>query len=222
MPICLPSSIVSWVSPNWPLSKIIAGLRWMILIALKLQMAATQWSNNKCQQGRSTLAIQSGSIRMTARLWWLPANMSGKSALLRQTALICIMAQIGSFVPAKSASIGLVDKIFTRVGASDNMSSGESTFMVEMNETSAIMNNLSLSQPDTPGWNRKRYKHLRWYFYRLGHSRVLTRTAGTPAENTLCYSLPWVEWYGYPLSPVSEITMCLYVKWGQRCYFCVS
>jgi DNA mismatch repair protein MutS len=70
-------------------------------------------------------------------------NMSGKSALLRQTALISIMAQIGSFVPAKSASIGLVDKIFTRVGASDNISSGESTFMVEMNETAAIMNNLS-------------------------------------------------------------------------------
>jgi DNA mismatch repair protein MutS len=70
-------------------------------------------------------------------------NMSGKSALLRQTALIVIMAQIGSFVPAKKASIGIVDKLFTRVGASDNISSGESTFMVEMNETSSIMNNLS-------------------------------------------------------------------------------
>ncbi len=70
-------------------------------------------------------------------------NMSGKSALLRQTALICIMAQMGCFVPASAASIGLVDKIFTRVGASDNISSGESTFMVEMNETAAIMNNLS-------------------------------------------------------------------------------
>lgn len=70
-------------------------------------------------------------------------NMSGKSALLRQTALICIMAQIGSFVPAAGAEIGIIDKIFTRVGASDNISSGESTFMVEMNETASIMNNIS-------------------------------------------------------------------------------
>jgi len=70
-------------------------------------------------------------------------NMAGKSALLRQTALIVLMAQMGSFIPAESATIGLVDKVFTRVGASDNISQGESTFMVEMNEASSILNNLS-------------------------------------------------------------------------------
>ena len=70
-------------------------------------------------------------------------NMSGKSAILRQTALIVLLAQIGSYVPAKSAKIGIVDKIFTRVGASDNISAGESTFMVEMNESASIINNIS-------------------------------------------------------------------------------
>ena len=70
-------------------------------------------------------------------------NMCGKWAFLRQTALIVLMAQMGSFVPAEAARIGLIDKIFTRVGASDNISMGESTFMVEMNETASILNNLS-------------------------------------------------------------------------------
>lgn len=70
-------------------------------------------------------------------------NMSGKSALLRQTALIALLAQMGSFVPAQSATLGMIDKVFTRVGASDNISSGESTFMVEMNETASILNNIS-------------------------------------------------------------------------------
>ncbi len=70
-------------------------------------------------------------------------NMSGKSAILRQTALIVLLAQMGSFVPATEAHIGMIDKIFTRVGASDNISMGESTFMVEMNETASILNNIS-------------------------------------------------------------------------------
>jgi DNA mismatch repair protein MutS len=70
-------------------------------------------------------------------------NMSGKSAILRQTAIICLLAQIGCFVPAEKLRMGIIDKIFTRVGASDNISMGESTFMVEMNETALILNNIS-------------------------------------------------------------------------------
>ena len=70
-------------------------------------------------------------------------NMSGKSAILRQTAIICLLAQIGSFVPAKHAELGVLDKVFTRVGASDNISAGESTFMVEMNESANILNNIT-------------------------------------------------------------------------------
>ena len=85
-------------------------------------------------------------------------NMSGKSALLRQTALIILMAQMGSFVPAKSAHIGVVDKIFTRVGASDNISQGESTFMVEMLESASILNNISRPQYRPAGRDRPRHR----------------------------------------------------------------
>ena len=95
-------------------------------------------------------------------------NMAGKSALLRQTALITLLAQIGCFVPAESARIGMVDKIFTRVGASDNISVGESTFMVEMNEAADILNNLSprsLVLFDELGQG---HFHLRWHLYCMG------------------------------------------------------
>lgn len=114
-------------------------------------------------------------------------NMSGKSALLRQTALITLMAQMGSFVPAKSAKIGWVDKVFTRVGASDNMSAGESTFMVEMNETASIINNLSarsLILLDEIGRGTSTYDgiSIAWsiaeflHNYPLGHPRTLFAT----------------------------------------------
>ena len=101
-------------------------------------------------------------------------NMSGKSALLRQTALIALMAQMGGYVPARSVRMGLVDKVFTRVGASDNLSAGESTFMVEMNETASILHNLSTAarpaRRDRPG-----HQHLRRHQHRLGHRRVPAR-----------------------------------------------
>ena len=92
-------------------------------------------------------------------------NMSGKSALLRQTALSVLMAQIGSFVAADSARIGIVDKIFTRVGASDNISHGESTFMVEMTEAASILNNLSARSLVL----FDEHIHLRWHIDSMGH-----------------------------------------------------
>ena len=110
-------------------------------------------------------------------------NMSGKSAFLRQTALICIMAQMGFFVPAEAVQVGLIDKIFTRVGASDNISSGESTFMVEMNEAAAIINNMtsrSLILFDELGRGTSTYDgiSIAWsiveYIHENGHTRPKT------------------------------------------------
>jgi len=107
-------------------------------------------------------------------------NMAGKSALLRQTALIVLMAQMGSFVPAESARIGLIDKVFTRVGASDNLSKGESTFMVEMTETASILNNLSdrsLVLMDEIGRGTSTYDGLSiaWAIVEFLHEQVHTK-----------------------------------------------
>src|SRR3546814_5981367 len=107
-------------------------------------MRISDWSSDVCS---SDLEYIPNDIRLDTEaeqvLIITGPNMAGKSAILRQTALIVLMSQAGSFVPAASARIGWVDKLFTRVGASDNLSSGESTFMVEMNETANILNNIS-------------------------------------------------------------------------------
>lgn len=132
-------------------------------------------------------------------------NMSGKSALLRQTALLVLMAQIGCYVPAKSATIGIVDKIFTRVGASDNISSGESTFMVEMNETASILNNLSersLILLDEIGRGTATYDgiSIAWaiaeYIHQHSHYRVKTLFATHYHElNDMSRSFPRIKNY---------------------------
>ena len=116
-------------------------------------------------------------------------NMSGKSALLRRTALIAIMARMGCFVPAERARIGLVDKVFTRVGASDSLSTGESTFMVEMTEAANILNNVtprSLVLFDELGRGTSTYDGIS---HSLGHRGISPRAQACPGSHALCHPL---------------------------------
>lgn len=141
-------------------------------------------------------------------------NMAGKSALLRQTALIALMAQMGSFVPASKARIGLLDKIFTRVGASDNISSGESTFMVEMNETASIVNNISdrsLILLDEIGRGTSTYDgiSIAWAITEFLHNNPLARPKTLFAThyhelNELADKLPRVRNYNVSVKEVGN------------------
>ncbi len=102
-------------------------------------------------------------------------NMGGKSTYMRQTALIAILAHIGSFVPAEAARIGPLDRIFTRIGAADDLAGGRSTFMVEMTETANILNNATRAEPRAHGRGRPRHEHLRRPVARLGGARTSSR-----------------------------------------------
>src|SRR5689334_12382295 len=109
--------------------------------------------------------------------------MAGKSTFLRQNALIAILARIGSYVPARSARIGIVDRLFSRVGAADDLARGRSTFMVEMVETAAILNQAGPHSSCHPRLDRPRHRDLRRPLDRLGHSRASAR--GQPLPHAL-------------------------------------
>ncbi len=118
----------------------------------------------------------SGEADQGGALWLVTGpNMGGKSTFLRQNALIAIMAQMGSFVPATSAHIGVVDRVFSRVGASDDIAHGRSTFMVEMVETAAILNRATRALAGGARRDRARHRDLRWAFHRLGGRRGAAR-----------------------------------------------
>ena len=121
-------------------------------------------------------------------------NMAGKSTYIRQVALIAILAQIGSFVPAKRARIGVVDRLFARVGATDELSRGQSTFMVEMTETANILNNATAAQPGHPRRDRPRHQHLRRHLARLGDHRAPARRASAAGPSSPRTTTSWSSW----------------------------
>ena len=108
--------------------------------------------------------------------------MAGKSTYIRQAALLTLMAQMGSFVPARRATIGVADRIFARVGASDELSRGQSTFMVEMTETARILNTATRAEPRDPRRDRPRHEHVRRPVAGVEHRRAHPRTRSVAAR----------------------------------------
>ena len=118
-------------------------------------------------------------------------NMAGKSTYIRQVALIAIMAHLGSFVPAKRARIGVVDRLFARVGATDDLSRSQSTFMVEMSETANILNNATPQEPGHPRRGRPRHQHVRRHLAGLGDHRAHPRRRSAAARSSPRTTTSW-------------------------------
>ena len=141
-----------------------------------------------------------------ARLWLVTGpNMAGKSTFLRQNALIAVLAQMGSFVPARSAHIGIVDRLFSRVGAADDLARGRSTFMVEMVETAGILNQATRALARHPRRDRPRHRHLRRPLDRLGGGRVPAR--GQQVPRAVRHALSRADRARRPPAEVANVTM---------------
>ena len=133
-------------------------------------------------------------------------NMAGKSTYMRQSALIVLMAQVGSFVPASAADIGIVDRIFTRVGASDDLASGQSTFMVEMTEVANILRNATRHSLLILGRDRAGHEHLRRPEHRLGCCGAHQQHEAAGSQDPLCHPLPRADGAGRARSTTSTTT----------------
>ena len=136
-------------------------------------------------------------------------NMAGKSTYMRQIAIITIMAQIGCFVPAAVAEIGIVDAIFTRVGASDDLSAGQSTFMIEMAEVADILKNATQEQPGDLRRDRPGHLHLRRHEHRPGGAGVRPRQEAGGGQDPVCHPLPRAHGDGGSLPGVKNFNIAV-------------
>ena len=169
--------------------------------------AAIRWSRRRCDgQGRPLRRQRLRPRRRQGRLWLVTGpNMAGKSTFLRQNALIAVLAQMGSFVPADAAHIGVVDRLFSRVGAADDLARGRSTFMVEMVETAAILNQADAALAGDPGRDRPRHRDLRRPVDRLGDGRASARGQSLP--RAVRHALSRADGAGRPAAALACHTM---------------